>query len=181
LDPLESIKKLFLKRLDPLIDKDLLIKPWIKNLSQKENSLENESISFNKNNPEFLLLVKFLFVNFKTRNRQEILVEKIWLILTLLCEFQVKLSNISLFFKIVERYHNPVDSASNYLRKFTSSKNVQFLKRAKSIMKMGVDIKEFFLIIFLFIYENFKDKSKPHKSLIEDSFMLFIERIRVSM
>lgn len=177
--PLESMKKLFLKRLDPLLHKKLTIRPWIENIHKKESSLLREAVTFNKAHPGMLLLVKFMFVRLADWRRGTLPVGRIWSLLTDCCEFEVKLSNLLLFFKVVERFHNPVDSASNYLRKFASTEHKQFLTRAKSVVHMSVRVSEFFLILFLFISEKLRDSQKRRKMAVDYSFYFLVEKMKV--
>jgi hypothetical protein len=110
-NPLQKIKKLFQSRVNPFVNKKLIIKPWIVNISHKQMDLHDESISFNKTNPGFLLLIKYLFSKFMKLQLKEISVKDIWILLNQICGFKSKISNIILFFRVVERFHDPVDSA----------------------------------------------------------------------
>ena len=178
-NPLQSIKKLFNNRVSPFIKKKLIIKPWINCIMQKQIELEKESITYNKSNPGFLLLMKYIFSKSLKPNTIQASIQNIWIILTKICDFKNKLSNVILFFRVIERFHDPVDSASNYIRKFNSMKHPQFLRRAKSMVNMMVHIEEFFLIIFLFITEKIRIKSTKHKKIEKYSFSLFINKIKV--
>jgi hypothetical protein len=178
-DSLVAIKQLFSKRIIPYLNKKLTIKPWIERVSQKEQKLRSTGVAFNKENPEFLLLVKFIFLQMWDTNKKVLLVENVWFVLSRLCEFSSKQGNIRLFLKVVERFHDPVDSASNYLRKFTSLEHPQFLKRLRALFKVGVDIEEFFLIMFLFIFEKVHSKKSTHNRSTEYVFSYFINKLKV--
>ena len=177
--PLTSIRQLFAKRVDPYVQKKLTIRPWISSVRQKEAKLRKGFLSFNEQNPEFLLLVKFLFLKMWDRNKKLLLVGNIWFLLSKFCEFSEKQSNIKLFLKVVERYHDPVDSASNYVKKFSKLDHPQVMKRVSSIFSVGVDVEEFMMIVFLFIFEKNNSKKNSHYRSLDYIFTYFVNKMKV--
>ena len=149
--PLSRLKKIFETRIIPFSLQKLEIKPWIEKQEQIEKKILSTLLKYNQENPGFLLLLKHVYNSLSNELSKKVNIKNCWQFLKCLLNVENDLKLISLFFKVVERYHDPVDTASNYLKRSKDLKHPLFMEKAKQILCLNISIQEFILVIFLFM------------------------------
>lgn len=178
-DILRAVKQLFRNRVNPFLEGRLRIRPWIDRVAEKEREIEASALAYNRKHKGFLLLVKFMFVWLMDPRAKTVLVGRIWCLLEKFYGIKMKARNILLFLKVVERHHDPIECAANYLEKFGSFKHPQFARRARSVFAMAVRVEEFFRVLALFVFEKIAMSSKKRVKNDKSVFCSFIRKIKV--
>ena len=92
---------------------------------------------------------------------------------------ETDLNNLELFFQIFERDHDPVDTASNILKKFGELESPAFISKCKNVFMVTMNLEEFVISMFMFLTMQWKYYKKDNEDWGDKLFSRFESILKV--